>query len=317
MMDFNKIYGLVLDFNYIDDFHQLQKKLGFSLEYVGDTSFEESLSKAIDKEYAYVYFSDRGTLFLWDAERASKPYRIEERNTLSFGVDEQTMDFNLKYCEAGGIKRIIREHDGEKKEDRGVPFTFEGQCKHVGEVVMTKIPMLLGCSLSSIPADASIKKFRIKYNTEPLDYPLSQKTEEKHKGHDARYMFETYIAREEGEMRDEQYDVDSDDTHYSAQTVEKRLECQAAWEQGYEEYSNEQLSERFHEIVKNTAATEMDQDSMKELLILKQIAMSRGFELKAKMSSTLESPSKLSFWRIIMLIAGIIYLLINIISRMD
>ncbi len=160
-MGFN-ISGLVIIRNFKENFEELQNLLGWDLEKGEEIDFETASSNWKEEDYCDVYFSEKGTLLFLEIDKCTTPYKLEEVNTLAFALSETTMAFSLDYCENGKEIRSIMEVDGEKIHDEGEKLKTEDTSEDTSEVIWNQIEVVLGKRFWDIQPEEKAHRYYFK-----------------------------------------------------------------------------------------------------------------------------------------------------------
>ncbi len=151
-MGFN-ISGLAINKNYESEFEQLQKELGWNLKKQSEINFETASSNWTEDGICDVYFSEKGTLLFISMDMCTESFELKEDNTLTFALSENSMAFNLNYCEKGIEKRSIMEVNGERMQNEGKKLDVEDKSEDTSEIIWNQIEVVIGKRFWDIEPD--------------------------------------------------------------------------------------------------------------------------------------------------------------------
>jgi hypothetical protein len=157
-MGFN-ISGLAINKNYENDFLQLQKELGWTLEKQADINVETASSNWKDDGICDVYFSEQGTLMFISMDKCAESWPLKNANTMAFVLSEASMSFNLSYCENGVEKRSIMEVEGERMQESGEELEVEAQSEDTSEIIWNQLEVVLGKRFFDIELDEKAVRY--------------------------------------------------------------------------------------------------------------------------------------------------------------
>ena len=158
-MGFN-LSGLAINKNYINEFDNLQKELGWNLEKESEIDFETASSNWKDDGICDAYFSENGTLLFISMDRCTESWPLKYDNSLTFALSETSMAFNINYCENGIEKRSIMEAEGNRMQDEGEKLEVEESSEDTSELIWNQIEVLIGKSFWDIDADEKAVRYR-------------------------------------------------------------------------------------------------------------------------------------------------------------
>jgi hypothetical protein len=157
-MGFN-ISGLAINKNYENDFEELQKELGFTLERDSEIDFETASSNWKEDGICDVYFSEKGTLMFISMDKCAESWPLQNDNSLTFALSETSMAFNINYCENGVEKRSIIEFNGERMNEEGEKLEVEDKSEDASEIIWNQIEVVIGKSFWNIEPDEKAVRY--------------------------------------------------------------------------------------------------------------------------------------------------------------
>jgi hypothetical protein len=158
-MGFN-LSGLAINKNYINEFDNLQKELGWNLEKQSEINFETASSNWKDDGICDAYFSEKGTLLFISMDMCTESWPLKNDNSLTFALSETSMAFNINYCESGIEKRSIIEVEDNRMQDEGEKLEVEDSSEDTSEIIWNQIEVVIGKRFWDIEPDEKAVRYR-------------------------------------------------------------------------------------------------------------------------------------------------------------
>lgn len=158
-MGFN-LSGLAINKNYINEFDNLQKELGWNLEKESEIDFETASSNWKDDGICDAYFSEKGTLLFISMDMCTESWPLKNNNSLTFALSETSMAFNINYCENGIEKRSIMEVEDNRMQDEGEKLEVEDRSEDTSEIIWNQIEVVIGKRFWDIEPDEKALRYR-------------------------------------------------------------------------------------------------------------------------------------------------------------
>ncbi len=162
-MGFN-ISGIAINSNYENKIQELQKDLGFSLEFIEEVYFETASANWTDSKDAFIYFDKESTLIFLNSDFCDDSYDVDKKEVLTFALFESSMAFYFSYTVDKKLMREVMEVNGDYICNEGSPLPFEDRCDDTSEMIWTQLDKILSTNFHSIELGEKAYKYKISFN---------------------------------------------------------------------------------------------------------------------------------------------------------